>query len=171
VDLPFSFAAIETQEALLPALGELSLEGCNLGDSVAINVTKAPGGVLEEATPPRPTLKLLGQLFPSLTSLNLAYNQLSSASLTDEVLQTLLFQTEGAEGSSKSRRGLRHLNLRGNKIDTLDCLGQFAARFKNGEEMPEWRLKELDVQENCITKLTPELGFLPLSAFLVEGNL
>lgn len=43
--------------------------------------------------------------------------------------------------------------------------------FKGNRNVPEWKLEELDLRDNKLGKLPPELGFLPLNVFLVDGNM
>ena len=68
------------------------------------------------------------------------------------------------------RKGLRHLRLRGNRINQLDGFQAIAERFRGNRDVPEWRLEELDLRDNEIGKLPPELGLLPVDVFLVDGN-
>jgi len=141
---------------LLPHLETLNLEGCALSDAV-------PGAEAAEGG----TLRVLARLFPSLRNLELAYNDLTGAALTREMLEQLLFAGE-------RRAGLRRLCLCGNKIEELEGLRELAqAVFSDGgdERRKRWTLEELDVRENSIAVLAGELGLLPLEIFLVDGNL
>nr|GAT60805.1 predicted protein [Mycena chlorophos] len=153
---------------VLPLLEELNLEGCNLADTVAVS-TSSDDTLNTVTTPPageqRPLLLLIAQLFPSLRSLNLAYNTLTSAALgdTEEILVGLVL-------SARRRLGLRSLILRGNRISSLDGFQDVALRFKSNRQVPEWTLEELDIRDNEIGKLPPEMGMLPLDVFLVDGN-
>lgn len=147
----------------LPCLEELDLEGCNLTDLVTIYPDSTSG----RSTPPRTTeliLPTLAKLFPSLQTLNLSYNGLTNASLTPEALSALIL-------TSPHRKGLRHLRLRGNKFSELDGFLSLAEAFKGNRNVPEWKLEELDLRDNEIGKLPPELGLLPLDVFLVDGNM
>ena len=147
----------------LPCLEELDLEGCNLTDMVTVYPDSTSG----RATPPRSTeliLPTLAKLFPSLQTLNLSYNALTNASLTPEALSTLIL-------ASPHRKGLRHLRLGGNKFSELDGFLNLAEAFKGNRNVPEWKLEELDLKDNEIGKLPPELGLLPLDVFLVDGNM
>ncbi|KAF8895987.1 hypothetical protein BD779DRAFT_1466031 [Infundibulicybe gibba] len=151
-------------EAVLPHLEELNLEGCGIGDLVTVTRSDPAAGA---STPPRtsePLLPLIAKLFPSLRTLNLAYNALTSTSLTTDALDTLLL-------ASPERRGLKHLHLRGNRLSTLDGLVGVAEAFKGNREVPSWKLDELDLRDNEIGKLPAELGLLPLDVFLVDGNI
>ena len=147
----------------LPCLEELDLEGCNLTDLVTVYPDSTSG----RSTPPRSTeliLPTLVKLFPSLRTLNLSYNGLTNASLTPEALSTLIL-------TSPHRKGLRHLRLRGNKFSALDGFLNLAEAFKGNRNVPEYKLEELDLRDNEIGKLPPELGLLPLDVFLVDGNM
>lgn len=147
----------------LPCLEELDLEGCNLTDLVTVYPDSTSG----RTTPPRSTeliLPTLAKLFPSLRTLNLSYNALTNASLTPEALSALIL-------TSPHRKGLRHLRLGGNKFSELDGFLNLAEAFKGNRNVPEWKLEELDLRDNEIGKLPPELGLLPLDVFLVDGNM
>ena len=147
----------------LPCLEELDLEGCNLTDLVTVYPDSTSG----RSTPPRSTeliLPTLAKLFPSLRTLNLSYNALTNTSLTPDALSALIL-------ASPHRKGLRHLRLGGNKISELDGFLNLAEAFKGNRNVPEWKLEELDLRDNEIGKLPPELGLLPLDVFLVDGNM
>jgi Leucine-rich repeat (LRR) protein len=68
------------------------------------------------------------------------------------------------------KKGIRHLRLRGNRITHLDGFTAIAATFKGNRDVPEWKLEELDLRDNEIGRLPPELGLLPLDVFLIDGN-
>ncbi|KAJ6510500.1 hypothetical protein C8R45DRAFT_964310 [Mycena sanguinolenta] len=168
MDRSLTLPPVSHGEALLPRLEELGLEGCNLGDSISISHVSA-----EETTPvvpseTKPLLPLLTELFPSLRNLNLAYNTLTSAALSEPVLTALIMSSTG--GGAPERKGLRQLHLRGNRITDLDGFRDIAMLFKANRNVPEWGLEELDVRDNEIGKLHSELGLLPLDVFLVDGN-
>lgn len=154
-----------TGEVLLPSLEELVLDGCGFGDQVSVRRQADTG----TTTPPRSNdalLPLLTRFFPSLQTLDLSYNALTSASLQQDVLSSLILAD-----NSNSRKGLRHLRLRGNRIDELDAFQGIADLFKGNRSVPDWKLEELDLRDNEISKLPAELGLLPLDVFLVDGNL
>jgi hypothetical protein len=151
---------------LLPNLEELTLENCDLRDF--ISVSRASGPDSGATTPPRssePLLPLLTKCFPTLRTLDLSGNGLTSASLNLENLSALIM------ASPPHGHGLRHLRLRGNRLTELDGLQTLAQSFfKGNRHVPEWKLEELDLRDNEIGKLPPELGLLPLEIFLVDGN-
>ncbi|KAG1848340.1 hypothetical protein DFJ58DRAFT_796612 [Suillus subalutaceus] len=154
-----------TGEVLLPSLEELVLDGCGFGDQVSVSHQIDTG----TTTPPRSNdtlLPLLTRFFPSLRTLDLSYNALTSASLRQDILSSLILAD-----NSNSRKGLRHLRLRGNRIDELDAFQGIADLFKGNRSVPDWKLEELDLRDNEISKLPAELGLLPLDVFLVDGNL
>ncbi|KAG1883436.1 hypothetical protein F4604DRAFT_1738394 [Suillus subluteus] len=154
-----------TGEVLLPSLEELVLDGCGFGDQVSVTHQTDTG----TTTPPRSNdtlLPLLTRFFPSLRTLDLSYNALTSASLRQDILSSLILAD-----NSNSRKGLRHLRLRGNRIDELDAFQGIADLFKGNRSVPDWKLEELDLRDNEISKLPAELGLLPLDVFLVDGNL
>ncbi|KAG5652205.1 hypothetical protein H0H81_005826 [Sphagnurus paluster] len=164
MDKSFSLpSSASSHGGCLPNLEELNLEGCGFADLVPVTRSDPDSGT---ATPPRSSemiLPLISKLFPSLRTLNLSHNALTSASLTAEALSGLILSAEG-------RRGLKHLRLRGNAITELDGFLGLAESFKGNRQVPEWHLDELDIRDNEIGKLPPELGLLPMDVFLVDGN-
>ncbi|KAH9483257.1 hypothetical protein JR316_0005361 [Psilocybe cubensis] len=156
-----------TASGFLPNLEELDLEGCNLNDLVPVHRAGGSDASTGTSSPPRinePIIPTLSKLFPSLRTLNLSYNGLTNASLTSPALMELIL-------ASPQRKGLRHLRLRGNKISELDGFLDLAESFKGNREVPAWKMEELDLRDNEIGKLPPELGLLPLDVFLVDGNI
>lgn len=153
----------DTPGGLLPNLEELNLEGCGLPDLVNVVRSDSSSGA---STPPRstePILPLITKLFPSLRTLNLSYNALTSSSFTTETLSALILETG-------ERKGLKHLRLRGNRLVELDGFQGIAESFKGNREVLAWKLDELDIRDNEVNKLLPELGLLPMDVFLVDGN-
>ena len=144
----------------LPCLEELDLEACNLSDLVPISRADSDN----TSRTSEPIITTLAKLFPSLQTLNLSYNALSNSSLTPEALGMIILR-------SPHRKGLRHLRLRGNRISDLDGFLGLAEAFKGNRDVVDWMLEELDVRDNEIGKLPPELGLLPLDVFLVDGNM
>ncbi|KAF8131287.1 hypothetical protein K438DRAFT_1643160 [Mycena galopus ATCC 62051] len=170
MDRSFTLPPVAHGEVLLPRLEELSLEGCNLSDSISVCHASA-----EETTPivpsqTKPLIPLLIELFPSLRNLNLAYNTLTSAALVAPVITALILAGDGEGSLERERKGLKQLHLRGNRITDLDGLRDIALLFKGNRTVAEWGLEELDVRDNEIGKLPSELGLLPLDVFLVDGN-
>ncbi|EGO24190.1 hypothetical protein SERLADRAFT_369425 [Serpula lacrymans var. lacrymans S7.9] len=157
---------------LLPHLEELVLDGCNLGDNVP--VTRVQEASSENSTTPRSSealLPLLTKLFPSLRTLDLSYNSLTSEALKTDVLTSLIMASSTTTAETVGpRQGLRHLRLRGNRITELEGFQGVAELFKGHRDIPDWKLEELDFRDNEISKLPSELGLLPLDVFLVDGN-
>jgi Leucine Rich repeat len=168
LDLP-----ADSESNLLPNLEELNLEGCSLRDTVPVSRhTDHGAGAI---TPPRvnqPLLPLLVRLFPNLQTLDLSDNVLTAAALQADILASLILSVPPSEELPlhSTRKGLKHLRLRGNRIANLDGLQGLAAQFKGNRTVPEWKLEELDLRDNEIGRLPPELGLLPLDIFLVDGN-
>ncbi|KAF5359094.1 hypothetical protein D9756_003536 [Leucocoprinus leucothites] len=173
--LPWSPAA--DPQGFLPCLEELDLEGCNLSETVSVLRADAPSPTAPPPSPPsnarstEPLLPLLASLFPSLRTLNLSYNALPSTAFKRESLSALILSspTDSSEDGI-TKKGLRHLRLRGNRITDLDGFTTIAEMFKGNRVVPEWKLEELDLRDNEIGRLPPELGLLPLEVFLVDGN-
>ena len=129
---------------------------------------------------------LLARLFPSLRSLDLSYNMLTSAALTRDALAELILATSTSNDNTSTNTendnehdspppppphtGLRQLRLRGNKLTDLDGFTALAEAFKGHRDVPGWKVEELDLRDNEIGRLPPELGLLPMDVFLVDGN-
>ncbi|KAG5340891.1 hypothetical protein C0989_012643 [Termitomyces sp. Mn162] len=162
LDKSFSLPSVDGQDSFLPHLEELDLGGCGLTDLVPVS-RHTVGGI---STPPRSSekiLPLISKLFPSLRTLNLSHNALTSASLTPDVLSDLILSAPG-------RHGLKHLRLRGNALSELEGFQSLSEIFRGNRLVPEWKLDELDLRDNEIGKLPAELGLLPLDVLLVDGN-
>ncbi|OJT03205.1 Leucine-rich repeat-containing protein 40 [Trametes pubescens] len=166
----FSLPTAAEAGLCLPWLEELSLENCNLPDNVPVSRAGEDGADDFGGRTNEPLLPLLAKLFPSVRTLDLSYNALTSAALTKDALSALILADTPAEDGSVTRKGLRHLRLRGNRLGELEGFQEIAERFRGNREVPEWKLEELDLRDNEIGKLPPELGMLPLDVFLVDGN-
>ncbi|KAH9921234.1 uncharacterized protein BXZ73DRAFT_51975 [Epithele typhae] len=162
-DVAFALPAALAGGGALPYLEELSFANCNLPE--AVPVARVDAGSETAPRVAEPLLPLLARLFPSVRTLDLSYNQLSSAALTKEALSALIFASD-----ADARKGLRALRLRGNRIDALDGFKDVAERFRGNRDVPEWHMEELDLRDNEIGKMPAELGLLPLEVFLVDGN-
>ena len=166
---------IDSENELLPNLEELNLEGCGLRDTVPVSRQIHPGtGAI---TPPRANellLPLLAKLFPNLQTLDLSDNALTAASLQTDTLSFLItgFTSASAKDAPQhhARKSLKHLRLRGNRLAEVGGFQGLAELFKGNRTVPEWKLEELDLRDNEIGRLPPELGLLPLDVFLVDGN-
>lgn len=168
-DSTFSFPSASSMlpdGSLLPQLDELHLEGCSLSDMVTISQETDEGGspILRKQN----VLEALADAFPTISLLNLSYNSLSSECLSSDALMKLLVPQNISQ--SASRKGLKVLRLCGNKLNNLASFENIGALFKGNRQVPEWRLEELDVRDNDISKLPVLLGLLPLDVFLVDGN-
>ncbi|KAK7682554.1 hypothetical protein QCA50_014354 [Cerrena zonata] len=160
------FNLLAEESIVLPLLEELSFENCNLGDTVSVSRS-------QEANAPRTNeslIPLLTRLFPSLRMLDLSYNHLTSKALGGDVLSDLILTRTDID---PPRKGLRHLRLRGNKLVDIDGFISVSGLFKghkDSRDVESWKLEELDVRDNEIGRLPPELGLLPLDVLLVDGN-
>lgn len=144
------------EEGWLPRLEELSFESCGLGDTISYFEGDDPSTRKSE-----PLLPLLAKLFPSILTLNLTHNSLTSQGLTTSHLSELLL---------RKATPLRQLELSSNRLTGLDGFVGLAEMFKGNREVQRWKMETLDLRDNEIGKLPAELGLLPLDIFLVEGN-
>ncbi|KZT41807.1 hypothetical protein SISSUDRAFT_1016912 [Sistotremastrum suecicum HHB10207 ss-3] len=151
-----SFMLPESTENVLPALDELNMDGCALNDSVVISQDGLSG------TRSEPLLQIIARLFPSLSTLNLSYNLLTTLNGADALI---------IPDWDKRRKGLKVFRLQGNRLADIEALEAVAEGWKDEKKVDGWRLEELDLRENEIAKLPPTLGLLPLDVLLVEGNL
>lgn len=158
MDRCFALPGGLVEENILPNLEELDLENCNLPDPIAVSRGTSVSRTNE------PIIPLITRLFHNLQTLNLSYNALAGSLQDTEALSSLILARGG-------RRGLKHLRLRGNGIKDLGGLQGVASLFKGFREVPGWKLDELDIRDNNVEKLPPELGLLPLDVLLVDGNL
>ena len=146
-------AGIVESEPLLPALEELRLDCCGLCDPLSV--------LDSQESHKEPIFSILASLFPSLTSLDLSDNKLTSLSGVRALL---------IPDPARKTRGLKVLKVRGNKINDLMGLEAVAQVLQSEGRVEAWRLEELDLRDNEIAKLPPMLGYLPLDVLLVEGN-
>ena len=161
----------ESSGPFLPCLEELSLEGCNLSSAVPVcRSSDFSSGDLAAIRKNEPLIPLLAKLFPSLRTLDLSYNSLKSDALDKDALSELILASNEDTPLGPARKGLRHLRLRGNRITELDGFQALAEMFKGNRDVPAWKLEELDLRDNEIGRLPPEIGLLPLDVFLVDGN-
>jgi len=144
------------EEGFLPRLEELSFESCGLGDTISYSEGDDSSNRKSE-----PLLPLLARLFPSILTLNLTHNSLTSHGLTTAHLSELLLH----KGTP-----LRQLELSSNKLVDLEGFVGLAEMFKGNREVQRWKMETLDLRDNEIGKLPAQLGLLPLDVFLVEGN-
>lgn len=150
-------------ENLLPNLEELNLHNCKLMDHAMVSTCKPneDPGIAPRSS--QNLLPLITKMFPNLQILDLSENALRSP-FTEDVLRQLVFVTDG-------RRGLKHLRLRGNRLQDLDGFKAIASSFNVSKSTAaSWSLEELDVGYNNIEELPCELGVLPLNLLSVEGN-
>ena len=144
------------EEGFLPKLEELSFESCGLGDTISYFEGDDSSNRKSE-----PLLPLLARIFPSILTLNLTHNSLTSHGLSTAHLSKLLLH----KGTP-----LRQLELSSNRLADLEGFVGLAGMFKGNREVQRWGMETLDLRDNEIGKLPAELGLLPLDVFLVEGN-
>ena len=159
LDQSFSLPPLASfpEEGFLPKLEELSFESCGLNDTVSYFERDDPSKRKSEST-----LLLLAKLFPSVLTLNLTHNNITSHGLTASHLSELLLH---------KATPLKQLELSSNKITDLEGFVGLAGMFKGNREVQRWKMETLDLRDNEIGKLPAELGLLPLDVFLVEGNM
>lgn len=166
-DPSFSFppkSAIEAARpvyGVLPRLTELCLDGCSFGDVVNVIYQS------EDEPASSEKINLLGviaDIFPTLSVLDLSYNNTTSDGLSQTTLERLLVPGE------YGRKGLTTLRLRGNRLSSLDAFEHVANLFRRNQQVQGWRFEELDVRDNEISKLPPSMGLIPMDVFLVDGN-
>ena len=138
MDSSFNLPSTGKGYSYLPNLDELRLDNCNLGNSVQ---TTSDGG----SSTKEPLIESIGNLFPSLGTLDLSYNALTS--LTGIV--PLFTPDEGAK-----RKGLKVLRVRGNRIDSLETLEELAGTWRSGSGIQGWRGEEVDLRDNELIKVS-----------------
>ena len=144
------------EDGFLPKLEELSFESCGLGDTVSCFEGDDSSHRKSE-----PLLPLLAKLFPSILTLNLTHNCLTSNCFSTPYLSELLLH---------KATPLRQLELSSNRLTDLEGFAGLAEIFKGNREVQRWKMETLDLRDNEIGKLPAELGLLPLDVLLVEGN-
>lgn len=161
----------DTDGPFLPRLEELNLENCGLSDAVAVSKSQdVSGNDIATSRTNEAVLPLIARLFPSLKTLDLSYNSLTSASISTDALARIMYSRDAEDNGQPARAGLRHLRLRGNRLTDLDGFQGLAEAFKGNRVVSEWKVEELDVRDNEISRLPPEIGLLPMDVFLVDGN-
>ncbi|GAA5839004.1 hypothetical protein JCM3766R1_004553 [Sporobolomyces carnicolor] len=120
--------------------------------------------------PTRPLLAEIHDICPSLRTLSLSYNRLTSLDGIDALLLPSTNSTSPSDPSPPSSPSLRALYLNGNKVSDTIALCRVAENVRdNGSS--RWTLEELDLRDNEIARLQPTLGLLPHSLILsVSGN-
>jgi len=138
MDPSFALPSTGKAHSYLPNLDELRLDGCNVGNSVQIT---SEGGLSTK----EPVIELIGNLFPSLGTLDLSNNALTSLA----GIAPLLTPDEGAK-----RKGLKVLRVRGNRIDSLETLEELAGAWRSGSGIQGWRGEEIDLRDNELIKVS-----------------
>ncbi|GAA5847023.1 hypothetical protein JCM9279_002654 [Rhodotorula babjevae] len=157
---------------LFPSLDSLDLSSNFLPSTIASpfpsssSLSHAPGIVVDEAGTV-PLLAALAALAPTLSTLSLRGNRLTSLS----GIGALLAPSNAVSGSSA--RGVRRLDLAECRIRAVDDLCAVAERYDadEGGARASWRCDELDLSMNDIASLPPKLGLLPPALVLhLVGN-
>ena len=130
--------ATRLSSPVLPHLDELCLDNCNLSSEVPTSIEGTSGSPGKESL-----LEIIAALFPSLSTLDLSYNLLTTLSGVGVLL---------TPNASDKRKGLTTLRLRGNKLSSLDPLEELGAAWKSGGGIEGWRGEEIDLRDNEIGK-------------------
>ncbi|KAG8816088.1 hypothetical protein FRC17_000468, partial [Serendipita sp. 399] len=157
METTFVLPSTGLSDPVLPHLEELSLDSCNLASEVPVSQESST----TPSMPKESLLHVIASLFPTLSTLDLSYNALTTLAGVG-----VLF-TPDAE---KKRKGLTTLRVRGNRLVSLEPLEEVASQWKGSGGIPGWRGEEIDLRDNEIGRLPPLLGLLPLEVLLVEGN-
>ena len=150
MDSSFSLPSTGRDHSYLPNLDELRLDNCNLGNSVQTTST----GALSSK---EPLMELIANLFPSLGTLDLSYNALTSLI----GVAPLFTPDEGAK-----RKGLKVLRVRGNRVDSLEALEELAGAWRSGSDIQGWRAEEIDLRDNELTKVSVAAPSVPFRLIL-----
>jgi hypothetical protein len=138
MDPSFGLPSTGKAQSYLPNLDELRLDNCNLGNSVQ---TTSEGGLSTKG----PLMEMIGNLFPSLGTLDLSYNALTSLN----GIATLFTPDEGVK-----RKGLKVLRVRGNRVDSLETLEELAGGWRSGSGIQGWQGEEIDLRDNELIKVS-----------------
>ncbi|BGP34547.1 hypothetical protein JCM10296v2_006369 [Rhodotorula toruloides] len=145
--------SLDQSIAFFPALDTLDLSSNYLPSSVA--------SPFQDSDESRPILSTIAVLAPSLSTLSLRQNRLTSVSGISALVHP----------SSPGAQGLKTLDLGENKIVDLGELCEVAERVER-EGKGGWRCEELDLSMNEVKQLPPTLGLLPHSLIIhLQGNL
>lgn len=107
-----SFALPPDVENPLPSLEELNLHNCKLIDHVMVSTCMLNQDLEWASRSSQDLLPVIIKMFPNLQILDLSQNALRF-SFTEDILCQLVFAMDG-------RRGLKHLRLRGNRLQDLN---------------------------------------------------
>ncbi|BGP00558.1 Leucine rich repeat domain containing protein [Rhodotorula toruloides] len=145
-------ASLKQSIPFFPALDTLDLSSNYLPSTVT--------SPFQDNSESQPLLSVIAALAPSLSTLSLRQNRLTSVSGISAFLLP----------SMPSARGLKTLDLGENKIVDLGELCEVAQRIER-EGKGGWRCEELDLSMNEIKQLPPTLGLLPHSLIIhLQGN-
>jgi Leucine-rich repeat (LRR) protein len=140
MDSSITLPSTGVSSAILPHLEELCMDNCNLASEVPISTENG-----FNSSNKAPLLETIAALFPSLNTLELSYNDLTT--LTG--LSTLL-----TPDAAKKRKGLKSLKLRGNHISSLEPLEELASVWRDGPGIEGWRGEEIDLRDNEIGRVS-----------------
>ncbi|GAA5995965.1 leucine-rich repeat domain-containing protein [Rhodotorula paludigena] len=155
-----------SQGVLFPSLDSLDLSSNYLPSLIAspFPPSATPSHLASLAEGDKlPLLAVLASLAPTVSTLTLRANRLTTLS----GISSLVLPSADA---SSGARGIRRLDLAENKICDVEELCAVGERYEQGER-GAWRCEELDLAMNDIARLPPQLGHLPDSLVLhLVGN-